>query len=107
MDGDSMFSLPVHPIRRFSYVNDSNVIVPYVLHSQASMKYYFIDFGMSSYFPTDAPFKLVTGKLGCDREVPKLSDDVPYDPFFVDIFSIGNVPHTKFYDVSAQASLAR
>ena len=82
-------------------------MVPYVPRSQAGANYCFIDFRMSSYFPADAPSKLVTGKLGRDREVPELSDGVPYDPFLVDIFSIGNVFRTEFYDASVQTSLSR
>jgi len=39
---------------------------------------------------------LVLGLAGRDREVPELSDEVPYDPFKVDIFTIGNVLRREF-----------
>ena len=42
----------------------------------------------------------VVGEDGRDQEVPELSDDIPYDPFKVDIFIIGNLFRRMFYDVS-------
>ena len=33
----------------------------------------------------------ILGIAGRDRDVPELSKNVPYDPFKVDIFTIGNV----------------
>jgi hypothetical protein len=35
--------------------------------------------------------ELVLGVAGRDQDVPELSNNVPYDPFKVDIFTIGNV----------------
>ena len=62
------------------------------------VKYYFIDFGISSRIPSDGP-KLVLGRDGIDREVPELSSTVPYDPFKVDIFVLGNLFEALIYDV--------
>ena len=63
------------------------------------VKYYFVDYGISSYFPSGSQAKLVVGTEGRDQDVPELSDDVPYDPFKVDIFTIGNVIRRLFCDV--------
>ncbi|KAI0047510.1 hypothetical protein FA95DRAFT_1662932 [Auriscalpium vulgare] len=60
-------------------------------------RYYFLDFGISSYFPPGTPRTLVTGNFGRVRQVPELSKDVPYDPFKVDIFIIGNALRQKLY----------
>lgn len=52
--------------------------------------YYFIDFGLSRQY-RGLKNIAVTGLLGQDRDVPELSLDVPYDPFKVDIYQLGNV----------------
>jgi hypothetical protein len=56
--------------------------------------------GISSYFPTESEPHLVFGRDGRDQDVPELSDDVSYDPFKVDIFTIGNVLRCEFCNVS-------
>lgn len=57
----------------------------------SSVRYYFIDFGLSSRFDGVGIPRLVTGDRAQDREIPELSLIVPYDPFAVDIFTLGNV----------------
>ncbi|KAG6893292.1 hypothetical protein C0992_010570, partial [Termitomyces sp. T32_za158] len=57
--------------------------------SVAPVKYYFIDFGLSRYYP-DEPWETMTGLCGQDRTVPELVAKEPYDPFKLDIFQLGN-----------------
>ena len=52
--------------------------------------YYFVDFGISTWLKPEDTDRLVVGSDGLDQDVPELSDDVPYDPFKVDIFVLGN-----------------
>ncbi|RDB27810.1 hypothetical protein Hypma_002172 [Hypsizygus marmoreus] len=54
-------------------------------------KYYFIDFGLSSRYPAHIQGIRDTGILGQDRSVPEASITVPYDPFKVDVYQLGNV----------------
>ncbi|TDL21468.1 hypothetical protein BD410DRAFT_749596 [Rickenella mellea] len=61
-----------------------------------TVKYYFTDFGISSHFPAARQTHLVTGKDGQDQDVPELSRTVPYDPFPVDIFILGNLIKKEF-----------
>jgi len=35
--------------------------------------------------------RLVTGTSGQDQSAPELSSDVPYDPFKVDVYTLGKV----------------
>ncbi|PPQ81709.1 hypothetical protein CVT25_013439 [Psilocybe cyanescens] len=56
--------------------------------SVSSVKYYTIDYEMSDYFP---PNTLCVGFYGQEKDVPELSDTVPYDPFKLDIFQLGTV----------------
>ena len=69
---------------------------------EAGVKYYFVDYGISSYFPPGSQRELVVGIAGRDQDVPELSNDVPYDPFKVDIFTIGNVIRGEFQTVRFQ-----
>ncbi|KAF9557111.1 hypothetical protein CPC08DRAFT_640730, partial [Agrocybe pediades] len=52
------------------------------------VQYYIIDFGLSSrHQSNDAQ---VLGKHGQDKTVPKQSDTVPYNPFKLDVYQLGN-----------------
>jgi hypothetical protein len=55
--------------------------------------------GISSYFLPGLQCESVVGIAGHDQDVPKLSNNVPYDPFKVDIFTIGNVIHSELQAV--------
>ncbi|KAI0824561.1 kinase-like protein [Trametes gibbosa] len=60
-----------------------------------SIRYYYVDFGLSIKFPEGAP-PYAVGDVGRDAEVPELSPDIPYDAFKVDIFALGNLFRKKF-----------
>ncbi|KAJ7051155.1 hypothetical protein C8F01DRAFT_1340619, partial [Mycena amicta] len=64
--------------------------------SVAPVKYYFIDFGLSDYYEEGLELARDVGILGQDKTVPELSDTLPYNPFQVDIYQLGNV----FIDLS-------
>ncbi|EED81131.1 predicted protein [Postia placenta Mad-698-R] len=66
--------------------------------SRVPIKYYYVDYGLSVYIPPDIHPKLVLGDFGRDQDVPELSLTVPYDPFKVDIFIIGNMLKRIFHD---------
>ena len=72
-----------------------------VPRSAVGVRYYFVDFGISTYIPEDASTKLVTGNLGRDQDPPELSTTIPYDPFKLDVFIIGNMFRQKLYEVSS------
>ncbi|KAJ7179379.1 hypothetical protein C8R46DRAFT_886815 [Mycena filopes] len=57
----------------------------------AQRKYYFIDFGLACSFPSFEERGLVKGVCGQHRNIPELSEDVPYDPFALDIRQIGEM----------------
>jgi len=68
------------------------------------VKYYFTDFGISTQIANAKASRLVTGHDGQDQDVPELSDDVPYDPFPVDVFTLGNLYKRHFIDVYSNMS---
>ncbi|GLB42440.1 putative expressed protein [Lyophyllum shimeji] len=54
-----------------------------------SLRYYFIDFGLSRRYSSNTNVKDV-GIWGQDRSYPERSSTVPYDPFKTDIYMLGN-----------------
>ena len=71
------------------------------------VRYYIIDFGISSYFKDPVAPRLVTGPDGLDNEVPELHREAPYDPFPVDIFILGNMYKKLFVEVGTLGACFR
>ena len=69
-------------------------------HNQVPrVKYYFIDWELSVHFAEPNKDKLVDDQAGADRDVPELSLYTPYNPFPVDVFTLGNVFKKEFVNV--------
>lgn len=71
------------------YSEDMRTTYKALPRCMCSFKYYFIDFGISTRFEGPGPH-LVTGTIGRDPTAPEMSDTVPYDPFKLDIYYLGN-----------------
>ncbi|KAA1472467.1 hypothetical protein DENSPDRAFT_778324 [Dentipellis sp. KUC8613] len=97
MDADAMYPHGFHPVRDL-YLPDGVTPAWPKSRLEKGVKYYYVDYGISSLIPKDSTNKLVTGTLGRDQEVPELSESIPYDPFKVDIFVLGNVFKEEIYD---------
>jgi hypothetical protein len=95
-----MFPDGFHPIHYRSLPDGVTHIRKSFSRTKAGVRYYISDFGMSTYFPADAPSRLVTGGVGRER-APELSWTVPYDPFMIDVYAIGMVLKRKLLDVRA------
>ena len=93
-----MYPAGFHPVRD-KYLPNLEAYAPVIprLAVWPSVKYYFVDFGISVHIPDDMAPKRVIGIDGLDQEVPELSLTKPYDPFKVDIFIIGNVFRKEVY----------
>jgi hypothetical protein len=98
MDADAMYPEGFHPIRTM-YKADYSGYATCIPRSTAGVRYYFIDFGISVHIPEDAYPKLVTGHLGRDQSPPELSETVPYDPFKLDLYILGNMFKCELTDV--------
>ncbi|KAI0637719.1 hypothetical protein C8Q77DRAFT_1087476 [Trametes polyzona] len=85
MDASELYPQGHHPIL-LDDLPDVSKRAPVLYHARSKVKYYFIDFGISSKNQTT-----VTGRDSTDKTVPEFSDHVPYDPFKVDIYLLGNV----------------
>ena len=98
MDADAMYPEGFHAVG-LDFKPDHSGFAKYTSRSAVGVKYYFVDFGISVHIPESMSSKLVTGFLGRDRDPPELSDEIPYDPFKLDIFIIGNMLKHEFYMV--------
>ena len=69
--------------------------------------YYFIDFGLSVYVKDRKCTVLVLGNEGHDRDPPELhqGNRIPYDPYKLDVYLIGNVFRRILLDVSTRPRL--
>ncbi len=86
MGADALYPRGFHPVHLGS-LPDGFTPAPCLPRSAAPVRYYFVDYGISSYFdPNGQEDRKVVGVHGVDQEVPELSLTVPYDPFKVDIF---------------------
>ena len=98
MDANAMYPEGFHPVN-MDYTPDCSSLAVHTTRASAGVKYYFVDFGISvRSSETNSP-TLVTGSYGRDQDPPELSDDVPYDPFKLDIFIIGNMLNREFREV--------
>ncbi|KAH8103579.1 kinase-like domain-containing protein [Cristinia sonorae] len=107
MDGQVLYPRghhPVKPRRTPDYTGDSKVLK----RSLHPIKYYFIDFGLSSYFEVgESPY--VLGGKCADRTPPELSNEVPYNAFMLDVYILGHVYESElqaFPGVESLRSLA-
>lgn len=89
MDASSLFGEHFHPADPDSSL-DGKRRLKVKPRSQGTVRYFFIDFGISSRFPSFEERQLVTGWKGRERRIPELREGAgPYDPFKLDIITIG------------------
>ena len=101
MDASGLYPKGFHPVVKIMSPDVSRVAkVVARRDTRRPVKYYFIDFGISSFVAPEPP-RLVLGAACIDRLVPELSSSVPYDPFKVDVFILGHVFKDMILQVSA------
>lgn len=98
LDGNGMYPEGFHPVRQIMN-REATTLAKYKRRGKSTgVKYYFIDFGLSSRFDDGDVDRLVTGRI-CQQDVPELSDTVPYDPFAADVYLLGDVYKRAFIEV--------
>ena len=117
LDPTSLIPGGFHPGRRSMTPDLSKEVKPLRRSDvKEPVRYYFIDFGISSWFrgeridstsgstaesqPSTSVRRLVTGRACQDGTVPELKKEDPYDPFALDIYLIGNLIRNTFVNVS-------
>ena len=109
MDGTAIFPHGFNPATLIQVPTGGRLAVYLPRYTAPkSVKYYFIDFGISSHFPPGQKDRLVTGEDGLDRSLPELATpQVPYDPFKVDVYLLGNFFKQTVLDASDDVRLWR
>ncbi|KAI9001450.1 kinase-like domain-containing protein [Trametes punicea] len=103
MDASALFPKSFHPLVQTA-LPDGMTPAPVLSRAAAPVQYYFTDFGDSARFTSGGP-RLVVGSDGLDEGPPELSKTVPYDPFKLDIFLIGNLIRRKFHERYSNLSM--
>lgn len=98
MDASSIYKDGWHPMSPWLARNGTDELCLTRRRSEVEIKYYFIDFGLSTRFPPEKQERLVTGKLG-RIQAPEQTSGLPYDPFKLDVYYLGHVYQTKIVDV--------
>ena len=88
-DGDNMYPKGFHPANPYFEPDFKHIAQP-IRRNSTQVKYYFIDFGLSEIFDNDEPQR-VRGIMAQDGSIPELSTTVPYDPYAVDVYTLGNI----------------
>jgi hypothetical protein len=68
MDATHMYPLGFHPVEGL-FLDDRKTLAPRVSRLEAGVQYYFVDYGISSYFSPGSRRELVVGTAGRDRAV--------------------------------------
>ncbi|KAF8119547.1 kinase-like domain-containing protein [Boletus edulis] len=97
MDGSNLYKDAWHPMNTWLTRDGRDNLCLNRKRSEAEIKYYFIDFGLSVQFVPGQRERLVTGDLGRIRAPEQISGS-PYDPFKLDVYYLGHVYQTKIVD---------
>ena len=101
MDARDMYPVmyhPQHPYKRLDFKRDAK----YYSRTRRPVKYYWIDFGLSSrYTGNDETEPLEVPIWGGDRTVPEFqgNDPTPRNPFPTDVYCLGNIIREEFIQV--------
>ncbi|KAI0363711.1 hypothetical protein BV20DRAFT_1039768 [Pilatotrama ljubarskyi] len=97
MDATALYPRGFHPILTHS-LPGANGYAPVLSRSGVRVKYFFLDFGISTRFSPDDTSRKVLGVDGLEETVPELSNEVPYDPFKTDVYIVGKLFRQVFLE---------
>lgn len=100
MDGSELYPEGFHPVVPSLKLNYRDLAPELRRRDVSNVKYLFTDYGVSSRFDDPSAPRLVLGTECQDRTVPELSRTIPYDPFPVDVYTLGNVYREALLEVS-------
>jgi hypothetical protein len=107
LDPSGLFPVPFHPVLT-DRTRDIRSKVRPLARSDITVKYYWIDFGIAcKYRPEDCP-PLEKVVKGADKSPPEHKDKQGrYNPFFTDVYYVGNLVRKNFLEVSSLVSASR
>ena len=100
-----MFPKGFHPVNQTFEIDYSALVSSKRRRGARGIKYMIIDFGLSTQFASFEERELVVGRMAQDATIPELSDHYPYDPFAVDVYTLGKVYETEFLEVRVECRL--
>jgi hypothetical protein len=77
MDASTMYPGGFHPRYHASHPTRMKELAPRTPRSRATVKYYFIGFGLSVQYPDKGSRGKVLGFYGLDKTTPELSNTIP------------------------------
>lgn len=99
MDGSNLFKDGWHPMNTWLTRNGKDDLCLTRKRSEVEIRYYFIDFGLSTLFSSGQHKCFVTGELG-RIQAPEQLSGLPYDPFKLDVYYLGHVYQMKIVEAS-------
>ncbi|OSD01770.1 hypothetical protein PYCCODRAFT_1436060 [Trametes coccinea BRFM310] len=105
VDASPLFPQGHHAMSTYGLPRDPKKPAPVLSRRGIPLRYYYIDFGISTRYAPGEHRAPVLGRDGLDQDVPELSETVPYDPFKVDIFILGNLFREIFLDKYANVGM--
>lgn len=101
MVGDPLYPQGFHPSWQNRLPLDIARKAPHIPRREVGrVKYYFTDFGLSTYFKDPNGRKRVTGQKAAEDSIPEFGSQRPYDPYPVDVYTLGKVFSRNFLEVS-------
>ena len=100
LDAPQMFPDGFHPALQSLAPDILTSVKPRRRRFVKGLKYRFIDFGSSLAYPSSERRERVWGMACQDRTVPEHQKVALYDPFKVDLYTLGNVFKRTFVEVS-------
>ena len=103
MDARDMYPRGFHPVDQDIKADYSAAVSSKYTRTEKPPKYYLLDYGLSRRFAEgEEPEPLDT--VGTDTTVPEYTNELPIDPFFVDVYCVGNMIRHEFLDVGYLSS---
>ena len=99
MDATHLYPDKFHPMHLHSQPQHITRPAIVVSRNNVPVTYYYVDFGISTWLKREDTNRHVISPDGLDQDVPELSDNVPYDPFKIDIFVLRNFFRQEFVQV--------
>jgi hypothetical protein len=98
MDVSNLYNNGWHPMNTWVARNGRDDLCLGRKHSEAEIKYYFIDFCLLTKFAPEKRERLVAGELG-QIQAPEQTSELSYDPLKLDVYCLGHVYQMKIVDM--------
>lgn len=101
MDARSLYVDDHHPITHQKTPDFTRRSV-FKGRSASPVRYYYIDFGLSSYFRDGESPYVLNNKWACKKDPPEflLPYGIPYNAFMLDVYMLGTMYQEEFLQVS-------